>query len=78
MFYLASAKESFTWAKGEACHGVFVVRSGACFGAVYGLITGCCVGCFVGIPYATIDLMIENVITCTCNDMCGCVDVMKC
>ena len=35
-------------------------------------------GYFVGIPYATIGMMIENVITCPCNDMCGCVDVMKC
>ena len=35
-------------------------------------------GSFVGILGATIGLMIENVITCLCNNMCGYVDVMKC
>ena len=35
-------------------------------------------GSFVGIPYATISLIIENVITCLGSSMCGCVDVMKC
>ena len=33
---------------------------------------------FVGIPYATIGLIIENVIICLGSRMCGCVDVMKC
>ena len=35
-------------------------------------------GRFVGIPYAIIGLIIENVITCLGNSMCGGVDVMKC
>ena len=35
-------------------------------------------GNFVGIPYATIALIIENVIICLGNSMCGCVDVVKC
>ena len=32
----------------------------------------------MGIPYATISLIIENVITCLGSRMCGCVDVMNC
>ena len=35
-------------------------------------------GSFVGVPYATIGLIIENVITCLGGSMCGFVDVMKC
>ena len=35
-------------------------------------------GGFVGILYATIGLMIESVITCLCNNMCGYADVMNC
>ena len=35
-------------------------------------------GSFVGIPCATIGLIIENVITCLGNNMCVCVEVMKC
>ena len=46
----------FASAKGEAYHGLFVAGSEACFGAIYGLITGC--------SYATIGLIIENVISC--------------
>ena len=35
-------------------------------------------GSFVSMLFATIGLMIESVITFLCNNMCGCVDLMKC
>ena len=33
---------------------------------------------FVSMLYAIFGLMIESVITCLCNNMCGFVDLMKC
>ena len=52
---------------------------------MYGLFKAChipalraIVGSFVNMLYDTIGLMIESVITCLCNNMCGCVDLMKC
>ena len=51
-------------------YGLFEAYNIACFG-------GYC-GSFMGILYATIDLMIENVIASPGSNMCDCVDVMKC
>ena len=50
----------------------------ACLGPAIQLTLGAIMGSFVGILYATISLIIVNVITCLGSKMCDCVDVMNC
>ena len=50
----------------------------ACLGLVTYLTLGAIVGGFESMLHAIIGLMIERVITCLCNNLCGCVDLMKC
>ena len=58
--------------------GLFEAGVWLVWGLSHSLLWGAIVSGFVSMLYATIGLIIESVITCLCNSICGCVDLMKC